>query len=201
MLVEDIEYSDKYNLVRLLISSEKFYISYDFFNELKIAINDKIDFDIFKKIVNEDEFNRCKNFALKQISYSQKTSFDIIKKLKDKKYSEDNITRTIDFLKEYQLVDDESYVKAYIHDKSNLSFWSKNKIFYSLRAKSIPENLIIKYLDEISDEKEYKKALTLGQKKARGDFSFENKQKVYRYLTGRGFSYDIISKCVGEIFG
>lgn len=201
MLIENIEYSDKYNLVKLLISGEKFYISYDFFSKLKISKDEEVDFNIFKEIVNEDQFNKCKNFALKQISYSQKTSFDIMKKLKDKKYSDDNINRTIDFLKEYQLVDDEAYIKAYINDKSKLSSWSKNKIFYSLKRKSIQEDLILKYLNEISDQEEYEKAMTLGQRKARDDFSFENKQKVYRYLAGRGFSYDIISRCIGEIFG
>lgn len=201
MIVESIEYSDKYNLVKLLISGEKFYISYDFFNKLKISKDEELDFNLFKEIVNEDQFNKCKNFAIKQISYSQKTSFDIKRKLKDKKYSDDNINKTIDFLKEYQLVDDEAYVKAYINDKSSLSYWSKNKIFYSLRAKSIQENLILKYLDNISDDEEYEKALALGQRKARNDFSLENKQKVYRYLAGRGFSYDIISRCIGEIFG
>ncbi|MDU7143072.1 MAG: RecX family transcriptional regulator, partial [Anaerococcus vaginalis] len=34
MIVEDIEYSDKYNLVKITISNEFFYISYDFFNDL-----------------------------------------------------------------------------------------------------------------------------------------------------------------------
>lgn len=200
MLIENIEYSNKYNLVKLKISKEFFYISYDYFNKLNLSIDDEIDFDTFKKIVDQDDYNRCKNFALKQISYSQKTSFDIRKKLRDKKYSKENIEKTIDFLKEYQLVDDDSFVKAYINDKSRISNWSKNKIFYTLKSKSIPDDLINKYLDEISDDEEYEKAMILAKRKAGNDLSFENKQKVYRYLGGRGFSYDIISRCLGEIF-
>lgn len=200
MIVEKIEYSDSYNLVKLVISGEYFYLSYDYYNDLNLSIDDEIDFDLFKDIVNEDQFNRCKNYALKQISYSQKTSFDIRKKLREKKYSKSNIDKTIEFLESYQLVDDEAYVRAYVNDKSRLSGWSKNKIFYKLKAKSIPDSLISKYLDQISDEEEYQKALELAKKKARGDFSFENKQKVYRFLAGRGFAYDIVSRCIGEIF-
>lgn len=200
MLVEKIEYSDSYNLVRLVISGEYFYLSYDFFSDLKLSPDEEIDFDLYKKIVDEDQYNRCKNYALKQISYSQKTSFDIRKKLREKKYSNANIEKTLDFLNEYMLVDDEAYVRAYVNDKSRLSSWSKNKIFYKLKAKSIPDSLIQKYLDQISDEEEYEKALILAQRKARGDFSFENKQKVYRFLAGRGFAYDIITRCLGEIF-
>lgn len=200
MLVERIEYSDKYNLVRLIISGEIFYLSYDFFNDLKVSKNDEIDFELFKDIVREDDFNRCKNHALKLISYSQKTSFDIRKKLRDKKFSSESIEETINFLNEYGLIDDEAYVRAYVNDKSSLSSRSKNKIFYKLKAKSIPEDLILKYLDEISDEDEYEKALILAKRKAGDDLSFDNKQKVYRYLGGRGFSYDIINRCLGEIF-
>lgn len=200
MIVEKIEYSDKYNLVRLFISREQFFVSYDFFNNLKIDIDDDLDFDLFKEIVEEDEYNRCKNFALRQISYSQKTSFDIRTKLLKKKYSKEAIEKTLDFLEEYKLVDDEAYVKAYVNDKSKLSSWSKKKIFYKLKAKSIPDFLINKYLENIPEEEEYAKAYALAERKVRGDFSFENKQKVYRYLAGRGFTYDIISKCVGELF-
>ncbi|MDD7306077.1 MAG: regulatory protein RecX [Peptoniphilaceae bacterium] len=200
MLVENIEYSEKYQLVKLKISGEFFYISYDFYYELNIAKDDELDFDIFKQIVDQDQFNRCKNYALKQVSYRAITSLDIRKKLRDKKYTEENIDKTIDYLKKYQLVDDEAYVRAYIKDKSTLSNWSKNKIYYKLKAKFLPDDLINKYLNMISDDEEYKKAILIAKRKAGDDLSYENKQKVYRFLYGRGFSYEIINRCLEEIF-
>jgi regulatory protein len=200
MIVEEILYSDKLNLIKLKVSNEDFYISYDFYNDLDLSKDDELDFETFKLIVNEDGYNRCKNFALKQISYSSKTSFEIRKKLRDKGFSDENIEKTIDFLKEYALVDDQAYVKSYVNDKSNISLRSKNKIFYKLKAKSIPEVTIEKYLANISDQEEYQKAKKLGSRKAKNDKSFENKQKVYRFLAGRGFSFDIISKVVDDLF-
>lgn len=199
MIVENIEYSSNYNLIKLIISGESFFISYDLFSDLNIRKNSELEFDTYKIILYDDEFNKCKIFALKQISYSQKTSFDIRKKLKDKQFSKDSIDKTIEYLEKFNLINDEIYVRSFVNDKSNISSWSKNKIFYKLKLKGIDDCIINKYLDLIDYEDEYKKALELAKRKVHNDFSFENKQKIYRFLANRGFSYDIIKKCLSEI--
>lgn len=200
MIIESIDYSDKYNLVILRISGEDFNISYDLYNELQLNIDDELDFDIYKKILSDDEFNRAKNFALGKISYAQKTSFEIEKILKDNNFSNESIQRTIDFLNEYGILNDELFVKSYVSDKHNISKWAKNKIRYSLKSKKISDELIEKYLEIINDEQEYENAYNFALKKAKNTFNIENKQKVYRYLAGKGFEFDIINKVVGEIF-
>ena len=200
MIIEAIDYSDKYNLVILTISGEDFSISYDLYNELLLNIDDELSFDTYKVILADDEVNRAKNLALSKISYAQKTSFEVEKLLKENDFSADTIEKTIDFLNEYGILNDEIYVKSYVADKHNISRWSKNKIRYSLKSKKINEDLINIYLDQISDEDEYENAYNFAVKKARNDFSIENKQKVYRYLAGKGFDFDIINKVVGELF-
>ena len=197
MIVENIEYSDKYNLVKITISNEFFYISYDFFNDLSLSVGAVIDFDLYKDILRENDFNRCKNEALKQSSYGAKISFDLKKKLKEKKFNNDSISRVIDFLTEYSLIDDKAYVKSYINDKSRINNWSKGKIRYKLKAKFIDDSLIDTYLDEISYDEEYEKAYDAGLNKKE---SVNDKNKVYRFLASRGFSYDIISDVLGDLF-
>ena len=200
MIIEAIDYSDKYNLVILTISGEDFSISYDLYNDLLLNIDDELSFDTYKVILADDEVNRAKNLALSKISYAQKTSFEVEKLLKENDFSADTIEKTIDFLNEYGILNDEIYVKSYVADKHNISRWAKNKIRYSLKSKKINEDLINIYLDQISDEEEYENAYNFAVKKARNDFSIENKQKVYRYLAGKGFDFDIINKVVGELF-
>ena len=70
MIIEAIDYSDKYNLVILTISGEDFSISYDLYNDLHLNIDDKMDFDTYKKILEDDEINRAKNLA---VSYTHLT--------------------------------------------------------------------------------------------------------------------------------
>lgn len=200
MIVENISFSTKYNLVILTISGEDFYINYDIYNDLNIATDDELDFEVYKEILKDDDYNKAKNFALGKISFAQKSSFEIEKLLKTEGFDGDSIDKTLSFLDEYGLIDDDAYVKSFVSDKHNLSRWSKNKIRYALGAKRISNDLIESYLSEISYEEEYDKAYNFAIKKARDNFSIENKQKVYRYLSSKGFEFDIINQVVGDLF-
>lgn len=200
MIIENIEYSDKYNLIRLTISDEKFYIDYDMYYENNFESGKEIDFDLYKKILANDEFNRAKNFALNKISYSQKSTYEIRQKLREKKFSEHVIDDIIAYLDSYGFLDDEAYVKAYIRDKDEISRWSRGKIRYMLKGKHIDDNLIEDYLYLIDDKREAEKARFFADKKIKGDFSFENRTKVFRHLAGKGFDVDIINLVLDERF-
>ena len=52
----------------------------------------------------------------------------------------------------------------------------------------------------IDDDVEYEKAMYFAKLKARDDFSFQNKNKVYRHLASKGFDYDIIGRVMGDLF-
>lgn len=200
MIIENIEYSDKYNLIRLTISDEKFYIDYDMYYENNFESGKEIDFDLYKKILANDEFNRAKNFALNKISYSQKSTYEIRQKLREKKFSDHVIDDIIAYLDSYGFLDDEAYVKAYIRDKDEISRWSRGKIRYMLKGKHIDDNLIEDYLYLIDDKREAEKARFFADKKIKGDFSFENRTKVFRHLAGKGFDIDIINLVLDERF-
>lgn len=200
MILKEIDYSDKYNLCRLNISGEIFYISFNLFNELRLTEGEELDFDTYKKILDENSYNKAKNYILSRISYSAKTSFEISKILKDKNYDNDVIDRVLDFLTSYQLIDDEEFVRSYISDKSSISGWPKNKIKYKLKLKGIADYLIDDNLDLIDDEEEYDKAKHFAEIKAAGDYSFTSKNKVYRHLASKGFDFDIISRVIADLF-
>lgn len=200
MIIENIEYSDKYNLIRLTISNEKFYVDYNLYYENTFEINKEIDFPTYKLILANDEFNRAKNYALNKISYSQKSTYEIRQKLKEQKFSEDVIEKIIAYLDSYGFLDDESYVKAYIRDKDEISNWSRGKIRFMLKRKHIDDNLIEDYIYTISDEREAEKARFFADKKIKNDFSYENRAKVFRHLASKGFDVDIINQVLNERF-
>ena len=200
MIIENIEYSDKYNLIRLTISNEKFYVDYDLYYENAFEIDKEIDFPTYKMILANDEFNRAKNYALNKISYSQKSTYEIRQKLKEQKFSEDVIEKIIAYLDTYGFLDDEAYVKAYIRDKDEISNWSRGKIRFMLKRKHIDENLIEDYIYTISDDREAEKAGFFADKKIKNDFSYENRAKVFRHLASKGFDLDIINQVLNERF-
>lgn len=200
MIIENIEYSDKYNLIRLTISNEKFYVDYDMYHENAFEVDKEIDFPTYKLILANNEFNKAKNFALNKISYSQKSTYEIRQKLKEQKFSEDVIEKIIEYLDSYGFLDDESYVKAYIRDKDEISNWSRGKIRFMLKRKHIDDNLIEDYIYTVSDEREAEKAGFFADKKIKNDFSYENRAKVFRHLASKGFDIDIINQVLNERF-
>lgn len=200
MIIENIEYSDKYNLIRITISGEKFFIDNDLYYENNLEKGKEIDFNLYKEILANDEFNRAKNFALNKISYSQKSTYEIKKKLKEKDFSEDIIEKIIAYLDSYGFLDDKAYVKAYIRDKDEISKWSRGKISYMLKRKHIDDRLIEDYIDLIDDKREAEKAGFFADKKIKNDFSYENRVKVFRHLAGKGFDIDIINQVLDDRF-
>ena len=200
MIIENIEYSDKYNLIRITISGEKFFIDYDLYYENSLEKGKEIDFSLYKEILANDEFNRAKNFALNKISYSQKSTYEIKKKLRDKDFSEDIIKKIIAYLDSYGFIDDEAYVKAYIRDKDDISKWSRGKISHMLKRKYIDERLIEDYIYQIDDKREVEKARFFADKKIKNDFSYENRVKVFRHLADKGFDIDIINLVLDDRF-
>lgn len=64
-------------------------------------------------------------------------------------------------------------------------------------GQHIDDNLIETYLNNISYEEEYEKAYEAGLHKKE---SVDDKNKVYRFLASRGFSYDIIRDVLGDLF-
>lgn len=198
--MENIEYSDKYNLIRLTISNEKFYVDYDMYHENAFEVDKEIDFPTYKLILANNEFNKAKNFALNKISYSQKSTYEIRQKLKEQKFSEDVIEKIIEYLDSYGFLDDESYVKSYIRDKDEISNWSRGKIRFMLKRKHIDDNIIEDYIYMISDEREAEKARFFADKKIKNDFSYENRAKIFRHLASKGFDVDIINQVLNERF-
>lgn len=198
MKIEKIVY--KNGFVNLIISKKKFLVSPEFYSNLNVNPDNILSKDDFDKIKKEDEFNRAKESALNSIEFSAKTESEIKNKLKRKNFTEETIEKILKFLSDYNLTNDEMYVKNYINDKIKFQRYSKRKIFYNLSVKGLDKKLISRFLDDVPYSIEYENAMYLAEKKAKNDYSYENKKKVYNYLSYRGFSYDIINECLDELF-
>ena len=114
----------------------------------------------------------------------------------------DKIDETIQKLKSLDFLNEERYVKAYIHDNYNLKHKGKNRIHQELKNKGINELTIEKYLGEIGAENEAENALELAKK--RREFMkklpvLTQKRRLYGLLVRRGFSPEIALDTIDKI--
>lgn len=169
-----------------------------------IKKDEVINLEKIKAIIDEDNFIKAKFSALKIVERAYKTEKDIREKLIDKGYELNTINRVMDFLKEYDFINDDKYSSMYIKDK--IKTQGKSKIKYYLINKGVDINLIEKNMNYfVNGEEEEQGAKVLAEKKLkvlakRQIDSFKLKQKLYSYMLGRGYDWDCSKKVVDEVF-
>ncbi len=190
----ELQRKNKYR-VNIYINEEfAFACSAELVYSYGISKGTSVDMDYLKSIIEEDNFMKCKNYALKIIEKIYKTEKQMKDKLAQKQYDENTILKTIKFLKEYKFLDDDKFTELYIKEK--IYSQGKNKIRYSLIKKGISEDIIGKKLDLIDEAQEEKTAFDIAQKKYAVIIKSENNlRKVYEklgnYLARSGYSFEM----------
>lgn len=174
----------------------------EFVYKEKLKRGMQIDIEKVKEIVIADEFKKCKNTALRIIERNYKTEKEVYDKLIEKGYEEQTAIKSIDFLKEYNYIDDIRYANMYIRDR--LRTQGKNKIKYALIQKGIDENTLIDVFSELDNSLEMDVAMNLAKKrydnlKKRETDKYKLSQKLYRFLVGKGYGFDLVSQVVKKI--
>lgn len=107
--------------------------------------------------------------------------------------------RVLRRLVDEKFVDEERYCRSFVADKIRYNGWGRMKIEQALAAKRIPRDISRSVLDEIGDE-EYADVLRplirSKRKSVKAASEYELNQKLIRFALGRGFSFDVIRKCI-----
>jgi len=164
--------------------------------------NDEVDSKRLELLAEAESNIRCKSSALKIIERSYKTEKEVIERLKEKGYEDSAINKSIEFLKEYNFINDVNYAKAYIKDKLNSV--GSQKIKYTLLQKGIAKEIIEEELADLNKENEKNTAFNLAKKKLdiirkKENDNYKISGKLYRYLISKGYGYDITSEVIKEV--
>lgn len=132
-------------------------------------------------------------------SQSEHCTSELKNKLAQWNVTESDQLKIIRYLKEEKYLDEKRFTFAYVKDKFRYNKWGKIKIRLELHQKKIERELIEAALEEI-DEEEYKGMIIRlakeKEKKLTYRNEYERKGKLYRFLAGKGFEMDVISKII-----
>lgn len=189
--------------VNIYIDDEyAFSISAELVYKENLKVKDQINVESLKKLADEDNYIKCKNLALRIIERTYKSEKELRDKLALRGYEDHIIKRTINFLREYNLLNDTNYAKMYVKDKSKNQ--GKKKIKYTLLQKGIDENIIEEELEKLDKDEIREVVYEMALKKynilskREGD-EYKLSQKLYRFLMGKGYDYDLIKDVVKSI--
>ncbi|WP_238918969.1 recombination regulator RecX [Clostridium sp. YIM B02555] len=167
-----------------------------------LKAKDNIDYDKLKLLAEKEGFAKCKESALRIVERNYKTEKQVREKLKLRGYEENAIDYSIEFLKEYNFINDNYYASAFINDKSNSM--GSQKIKYNLIQKGVSKEIIEEALANVNKENERDIALEIAKKKLvvikkKENDNYKISGKLYRYLISKGYEMDIVSDVVKEV--
>ena len=145
--------------------------------------------------------------AVSYLNSRPRTRQEVIRHLKDKGFTDNEILETVDELQQYHYIDDLAYSRMYFEygfEKGR----GRARIRRELVEKGVPSDLIEIAYDELEDiPDEFETALAIAETAVRGidpgELEYPEKRrlegKIGRKLAGRGFSMDTIRKVISRL--
>lgn len=125
----------------------------------------------------------------------------LYKKIINTHFSRPQVEEIIEKLKEQGLIDDKKFVELYIKDRLLLKPRGEKLLKKELRAKGIRDDFIDDYFqnNSIDEEKIAKELLKKRWPRFQNLDVKKIKEKAFRFLLSRGFSYEVAKKTIEEL--
>lgn len=154
------------------------------------------------EIIDFDEYLYAKKSAFDFLSYRLRSEREIKDKLKNKKISSKTIVRTIDHLRELGLLNDEEFTKQviqnYITGKPKGKNFIKQKLFQKGVSRQISEKILEEVFTDVNEKQIILEVFDKYSKKLQNYDNKEKKRKIFAYLAGKGFDFDLINQVIYE---
>jgi regulatory protein len=139
--------------------------------------------------------------ALKVISYRPRSIREVQKKLQEKGFDETVVRLVIVRLKETGLVEDKEFAQAWIENRTVFKPRSRRLMALELRQKGVPDEVVQNALvDAVDDETlAYESAIRYARRLKKLEW-LEFRKKLSAFLMHRGFSFEIISPLVRQVW-
>lgn len=147
---------------------------------------DRADFD---KFLQENEMLTAKESLFNTLARSSyKSEFEYRQRLRKKQFSDISIDYAIGIAKEYGYIDDLFFAKKFI--EYNKTKMGEFKIRYELSQKRVAQSVIDEAIAESGLDETETCSNILEKYLNKKPLNFKTKQKAYRFLLYKGFSYD-----------
>ncbi len=141
--------------------------------------------------VRDSEINSAFERAVGYLSLSPRSRREIEKYLTDKSYSREVAQAAIERLELYHYIDDRLYAESFVKSKSKK--YGEFRLKSELKKRGIAQEII----DDLLDDGAGNDGATEVARKYLRSHRSADKQKLKRFLAGRGFGWDAISSVVG----
>ncbi len=154
--------------------------------------------------MDRTSLDSAKQYAFRLLAYSQRSSKQLIDKLRLKGIPGPTAREAVKALERAGCLDDERLAKDFIQSKLRTNPSGKKYFRYELMKKQVPEKIIDKALEDVlTPEKELEAAYNAAAKvlaKTSGMDGRKRLKKVYENLARKGFSGETAGEILSRIF-
>jgi len=165
-----------------------------------LEVGQEISDEKIKQLKENDVHEIATQQAIKFISYRPRSTEEVRKNLQKHNVDDETIESIIQKLLNNGLLDDTQFAKTWIENRSEFRPRGKRALEFELKQHGISPQIIDPLLDKLDEEKlAYKATLKKSYKYKKSDYQ-TFRQKMYRHLNQRGFSYDMILTAIDQVW-
>lgn len=188
-----------------LDNGEQLNVSTDLALKYTLSKGRILDESTIEIINSEQRLISAKSSAYNYASYKPRTIRQVNERLKQKGFENSEITSAIEFLKQFDLLDDIKYCKSFIENTLLRKPIGKSKLFMELLKRGIDKDLATESIHQYFPENESmdlaKKSADKKMRMLRTKPIEKQKSSLIAHLQRHGFSYEIIKQVVAEYIG
>lgn len=153
-----------------------------------------------RKLRKKPKIKKALDVALFFLKFRPRSCFEVERKLKFKKYSSDEIEKTLGYLEREGLINDLEFAKMWIRHRLQLKPMASRILFLELKKFGIDDEICEKALlvEDLPDEEKIE-MIYEAKKRAWLKLSAEEfKKKMTGFLARRGFNWGDISSVLSK---
>ena len=177
-----------------------FGLSLETYVKLGLKVDQELSESDVERIVKEGEFQSTYDKILRFATLRPRSEKEFRIWLIKHKVHESLYEELFDRLKRLELMDDKKFAVWWIEQRLQFKSRSKKELTFELRFKGINNKDIDEVLADtnIDERSAIKKLLVKKERLWKSLTEFEKRQKIYNYLAGKGFGFDVIKDAVGD---
>jgi regulatory protein len=151
-------------------------------------------------LTEKGEVHRCNEAAYRLLSYRARSEQELIERLARKGFSTRAVERSIEYLKERGLVNDEEFACQWAENRLRFKPQSAFLTRRELKEKGLSEEIIEKAVENYND---YENALAAARPKALKENEVDYlvfKRRIGNFLNRRGFNYGVIKQVINQLW-
>ncbi|MEN6519668.1 MAG: regulatory protein RecX [Armatimonadota bacterium] len=169
--------------------------------DLGLKAGQEVDGEKLAEVLRAEEVRSAREAALTLLDYRARTGKELERRLLQKGYPEDIVSRVVEQLGNIDFVNDERFAADWVASRITNRPIGRSQMKWELRRKGVAPELVEKALEQVDEDKEFDMALDLAVKKLGGKEieDPESKRKLAGFLQRRGFHWEVVSRVIDRL--